>query len=114
MLKHITFILFKAIKSAEEHIRLVQQERAHYRECLGTRSTNVKASFPVVPSPRSCLPANSTETSIHYSFDMAQQVCIHRHKLGKEEASKSHSISNLFYHIFVMLIFIPKIQLGLI
>ena len=85
MFKHITFMAFsfKAIKSAEEHINLVQKERAHYRECLDTSSSNLKASFPVVSSPGSCLPANSTDTTIHYSFDMAQQVRIHRHKFGE-------------------------------
>ena len=67
-------MFFKAIKSAEEHIALVQRERVHYHECLDTSSTNIKASFPVVPSPGSCLPANSTDATIHYSFDMAQQV----------------------------------------
>ena len=74
MFKHDTFMFLKAIKSAEEHIELVQKERAHYHECLDTSSTSIKASFPAVPSPGSCLPANSTDATVHYSFDMAQQV----------------------------------------
>ena len=77
MFNYVTFMHFKAINSAEEHIGLVQKERAHYRECLDVSSSNLKESFPVVPPPGSCLPANSTDTAIHYSFDMAQQVCIH-------------------------------------
>ena len=71
---NVTLIFFKAIKSAEEHIGLVQKEREYYRECLKISTTNLKAFFPVVPSPGCCLPANSIDTTIHYSFDMAQQV----------------------------------------
>ena len=82
---YVTFIYFKAIKSAEEHIGLVQKERAHYRECLNVSSTNCKTSFPVVPPPGSCLPANSADTVIHYSFDMAQQVCIRTPTQGRRE-----------------------------
>ena len=62
------------LKLAEEHIELVQKERAHYNECLDTSSISIKASFPAVPSPWSCLPANSTDATVHYSLDMAQQV----------------------------------------
>lgn len=75
MFKHFTLrMFFKAIKSAEEHIGLVQREREHYRECLDTSNANLKNNYPVVPPPGSCLPANSVDTAIHYSFDMAQQV----------------------------------------
>ena len=52
----------------------MQSERAHYRECCETSKANLQSSFPVIPPPGSILPANSTDTAIHYSFDMAQQV----------------------------------------
>ena len=73
MFKLVTFMFLKVIKSAEEHIELVRKERTHYHECLDTSSTSIKASFPAVPSPGFCLPANSTDTTIHYSFDMAHR-----------------------------------------
>lgn len=98
--KHVTFMLFKAIKSAEEHIGLVQKERAHYRECLDTSSTNFEASFPVVPQPGSCLPANSTDTAIHYSFDMAQQVHFKSNGTSKHTFIFYCSISKL--HTFII------------
>ena len=66
MFNYVTFMHFKAINSAEEHIGLVQKERAHYRECLDVSSSNLKESFLIVPPPGSCLPANSTDTAIHY------------------------------------------------
>ena len=45
-------------------------------------STNCKT---VVPPPGSCLSVNSADTVIHYSFDMAQQVCIHTPTQGRRE-----------------------------
>ena len=42
LLKHVTFMHFKVIKTAEENITLVQNETAYYRECLNTSSTNLK------------------------------------------------------------------------
>ena len=61
-------MLFKANKSAEEHIGLVQKVRAHYHESLDISSSNLKASSG------SCFPTDFTDTAIHYSFDMAKQV----------------------------------------
>ena len=72
----IPFHFLKAITVAEEHINSVKQERAHYQQCCKTSSDNVKASFPVFPPPSCMLPANSTDTTVYYSFDMAQQVLI--------------------------------------
>lgn len=74
----MTFSIFKklqAIKQAEEHITLVKQEREHYRSCCKTSSTNLKDCFADVPSPGSHIPPRSHDITIHYSFDMAQQVC---------------------------------------
>ena len=73
----LNFVHIKAIKSAEEHIGLVQRERGFYRQCLDVSSANHQRAFPIVPPPGSCLAANSTDTTIHYSFDMAQQVCVY-------------------------------------
>ena len=68
------FNSFKVYEVAQKHMNLVKQERAHYRQCCQTSSENLKSCFPVVPPPSCALPANSTDTTIHYSFDMAQQV----------------------------------------
>ena len=67
------------IKQAEEHISLVQTERSHYRTILEKCSENLKRLFTSggvlqVPPPNSKIPAMSNKTTIHYSFDMAQQV----------------------------------------
>ena len=81
------YVHFKAIKSAEEHIGLVQRERG---QCLDVSSANRQQAFPIVPPPGSCLAANSTDTTIHYSFDMAQQLCIDAYKFGKREIKISN------------------------
>ena len=64
----------QAIKQAEEHIDLVKQERAHYRSCVDTSTANLTACFADIPPPFSNIPPRSHDTTIHYSFDMAQQV----------------------------------------
>ena len=69
----------QAIKQAEEHIDLVKQERAHYHSCCQTSTTNLQDCFADVPSPGSYIPPRSHDITIHYSFDMAQQVC-HNHR----------------------------------
>ena len=86
----LNFVHFKAIKSAEEHIGLVERERGFYHQCLDVSSANRQRAFPIVPPPGSCLAANSTDTTIHYSFDMAQQVCTDTYKFGRREIKISN------------------------
>ena len=72
-------LYLQAIKKAEEHTTLVQTERSHYREILKECASNLQKLFTSgevlqVPPPNSKIPAMSNRTTIHYSFDMAQQV----------------------------------------
>ena len=59
---------------------LVQKERDHYRRVLKTCEENLKKVFSAgeqiqVPPPTfQEIPAMSNKTTMHYSFDMAQQV----------------------------------------
>ena len=67
------------IKQAEEHISLVQTERSEYRRVLKVCAENLKeifssGGFLQVPPPHSKILPMSYKTTIHYSFDMAQQV----------------------------------------
>ena len=67
------------IKQAEEHISLVKEERTEYRKILQKCSDNLHKTFTSggflqVPPPFSRIPAMSNRTTLHYSFDMAQQV----------------------------------------
>ena len=73
------------IKQAEEHISLVKEERTEYRKILKECSDNLhkmftSGGFLQVPTPYSRIPAISNRTTIHYSFDMAQQVMLCKNK----------------------------------
>ena len=64
---------------AEEHIIKVQKERSYYRSLVHTSKIDVKDYFSeegvfMPPTPNCQLPSNSTEITVHYSFDFAQQV----------------------------------------
>ena len=59
---------------------VVSRERKHYREQCKSSRDNLKALYTSdsgicqPPAPGSVIPSNSVKTTIHYSFDMAQQV----------------------------------------
>ena len=59
---------------------IVTKERKHYRDQCKSSRDNVKSLYMTdsgtcqPPSPGSAIPHNTVNTTIHYSFDMAQQV----------------------------------------
>ena len=67
------------ISLAKDHLKIVGEERsANWTICKTTRQ-NLKDHYEVdgtlqPPAPGSMLPAMNTEITMHYSFDMAQQV----------------------------------------
>ena len=61
---------------------MVEKERSHYRQILDTCADNLKKLFTIqgevqVPPPFCNIPAMTNKTTIHYSFDMAQQVQVY-------------------------------------
>ena len=58
----------------------VSKERKFYRETCKASRDNMKSIYSTAsgsfapPPPRSATSPNSVDTTIHYSFDMAQQV----------------------------------------
>ena len=72
--------LLQAIKSAEEHITAVTKERSYYRTVCEESKKNITALYSSTmgsfepPPPYSMIGPLSNDTTIHYSFDMAQQV----------------------------------------
>ena len=75
----ITFI-FQSLKVAEKHIELVTSERSFYKELIKASKETAKDFFKEIlhqlPSPGAMVPANTYNMTMHYSFDMAQQVKI--------------------------------------
>ena len=66
---------------AEAHISLVSKERNHYKKVCKECKDNVREMFTTdneyVPPPTTVSqPAMSRDTTMHYSFDMAQQVSL--------------------------------------
>ena len=68
------------ISVAKDHVDVVSRERKHYREQCKSSWDNIKALYTSdswicqPPAPGYVIPSNSVNTTIHYSFDMAQQV----------------------------------------
>lgn len=67
------------IRSAEEHLRIVQVERSFYKTTCDECKASVKSHFTIdgkfqPPSLSSNIPVNSNDIKVHYSFDYAQQV----------------------------------------
>ena len=70
----------EAVRSAQEHLRIVKMERSSYTASCGDCSRSVRAHFHnnasfSPPPPSSHIPPNSNHIRVHYSFDYAQQVC---------------------------------------
>jgi hypothetical protein len=56
--------------------------RSHYTSAIETAKEVLKNTFTVdgkltVPPINACLPAKVNDITMHFSFDMAQQVCSH-------------------------------------
>ena len=69
-----------AVRSAQEHLRIVQMERSVYTATCNDCAKSVKAHFQTnssfsPPPPSSHIPPNSKPIKVHYSFDYAEQVC---------------------------------------
>ena len=73
------------IDKAKSHLEAVSKERKLYRDVCKASRESLKSAFTSngffqPPAPNSMIPARSTPVKIHYSFDMAQQVCLHNTK----------------------------------
>lgn len=70
----------QVLKDAEAHLHLATQERSYYRSVIDTSKEALKDTFTVngelqVPPICACLPPATKNITMHFSFDMAQQVC---------------------------------------
>ena len=72
--------ILQAIMAAEEHITLLTKERSYYRNICEESKKNMHllctadaGSFEP-PPPHSMIVPLSNDTTVYYSFDMAQQV----------------------------------------
>jgi hypothetical protein len=70
----------EAVRSAQEHLHIVQIQRSFYTASCKDCSRSVKAHFQnhasfSPPPPSSYHPPNSNAMKVHCSFDYAQQVC---------------------------------------
>ena len=75
----ISSVLIEFLNDAEAHVQLAREERSHYRSVVAT-AKQVVDTFSVdgqlqVPPVNACLPPASNDITMHFSFDMAQQVC---------------------------------------
>jgi len=71
----------QVIRAAEVHVNLARNERSHYRTLCKDSKSILKETFTQEgtfnpPPPHSSLPPLSNPITVHYSFDMAQQVCV--------------------------------------
>ena len=74
----ILFHTLQVIKYAEA-LLLATQERSHYKGAIDSAKEVLKNTFTVegqllVPPINACLPSNSNDITMHFSFDMGQQV----------------------------------------
>ena len=72
-------MLLQTIKAAEAHIILTTKERSYYRsQCKESKrvvhETFTKNDQFLPPPPYSSLPPLQNDITVHFSFDMAQQV----------------------------------------
>lgn len=67
-----------AIAGALEHLELVKTAWEHYKticeESKGSIHTHFVVDGQFSPPPGACMPCNSVDIKVHYSFDYAQQV----------------------------------------
>ena len=74
-----TYSCQQVLKDAEAHLHLATQERSFYRSVVDTSKEALKETFTVngqleVPPISVCLPPATKNITMHFSFDMAQQV----------------------------------------
>ena len=97
----------QVLSVAKAHLDLVTQERSVYRDVCKTSRENLKSLFTTAdgtfqpPCPASYTPPNTT---VHYSFDMAQQVhntvSLHINHAGKIRSIFQVTHTNLGEYFF--------------
>ncbi len=66
----------QVVKKAEVHLTEATKARSYMRGQVTESKAALVETFPDgVPGIASSLPASSTDMSVHFSFDFAQQVC---------------------------------------
>ena len=74
--QRITF--FRQSKEAKKHLEIVKSERSLYKSLCKTSTSTLKTHFgedlQQLPPPGAMVPVNTHIITLHYSFDMAQQV----------------------------------------
>ena len=70
----------QVLKDAEAHLQLATQERSYYRSVIDASKEVLKETFTIagqlqVPPISACLSPGTNNITMHFSFDMAQQVC---------------------------------------
>lgn len=72
---------FQVIREAEKHLEIVKAERSFYKTLCKTSTSTLKTHFgedlQQLPPPGAMVPVNTHKITVHYSFDMAQQVKIY-------------------------------------
>ena len=68
------------LKDIEAHLYWATQERSYYRSAIDIAKEVLKETFTVdgqlkVPPVDACLAPATRNITMHFSFDMAQQVC---------------------------------------
>ena len=74
------YIHQQALKDAEAHLYRATQESSYYRSAIDIAKEVLKETFTVdgqlkVPPISACLAPATRDITMHFSFDMAQQVC---------------------------------------
>ena len=75
----------KVLKDAEAHLLLATQERSYYKSLIETAKPVLQQTFTVdgelkLPCLHARLSPGTQKITMHYSFDMAQQVSMGRKK----------------------------------
>ena len=81
--KHLTYtcidFCIKVLKDAEAQLLLATQERSYYKGLIEKAKAVMEQDFTVdgelkPPCLNACLSPGTNKITVHYSFDMAQQV----------------------------------------
>ena len=106
----IFYVCTQVLSLAKLHLDLVTQERSVYRDVCKTSWENLKFLFTTAegtfqpPCPASYTPPNSVKTTVHYSFNMAQQVhntvALHINHAGKIRSIFLVTHTNLGLYFF--------------
>ena len=76
----MVFYLLQALKATEEHLLAVSKARSHYRSACKQSKSELEAlsssdgSFQPSPPTGSAVQSLCNDTTVHFSFNMAQQA----------------------------------------